>query len=201
MSYNGFDPNTSLDTFRLNMSGIQPPHSYSADFISPNSIALSTYPDLVQLPSRDITVLDYEPYGYGFKIPTSASNGQLLCSFIILDDWGTDNGVLRYFENWIELIQNINEYGQPSTPIASYDHSFGYCSISFYKNKQLTNEYISTQIYPTSITPIEFSAAASGYTTFNVLFEVRNMYSNGDYSTTLNLNSSQNQTMQFLLGL
>ena len=42
--------------------------------------------------------------------------------------------ILKYFENWIELIQNINEYGQPSTPIASYDHSFGFCSISFYKN-------------------------------------------------------------------
>ena len=189
MSYNGFNPNTSLDTFRLNMTGIQPPHSYFAQFISPNDKLLSTYPDLIQLPSKDITVLDYEPYGYGFKIPTAASNGQLLCSFILLQPMS----VLRYFEDWIELIQNINEYGQPSTPVASYDHSFGFCSISFYKNKTLTNEYISTQIYPTSITPIEFSAAASGYTTFNVLFEVRNMYSNGDYSTTANINSSQSQ--------
>ena len=189
MSYNGFNPNTSLDTFRLNMTGIQPPHSYFAQFISPNDKSLRTYPDLVQLPSKDITVLDYEPYGYGFKIPTAASNGQLLCSFILLQPMS----VLRYFEDWIELIQNINEYGQPSTPVASYDHSFGFCSISFYKNKTLTNEYISTQIYPTSITPIEFSAAASGYTTFNVLFEVRNMYSNGDYSTTANINSSQSQ--------
>ena len=190
MSYNGFNPNTSLDTFRLNMTGIQPPHSYFAEFISPNDKSLSTYPDLIQLPSKDITVLDYEPYGYGFKIPTAASNGQLLCSFILLQPMS----VLRYFEDWIELIQNINEYGQPSTPVASYDHSFGFCSISFYKNKTITNEYISTQIYPTSITPIEFSAAASGYTTFNVLFEVRNMYSNGDYSTTVNINSSQSQS-------
>ena len=189
MSYNGFTPNTSLDKFRVNMTRIQPPHSYSAFFMSPNSQSLSTYPDMIQFPSRDITVLDYEPYGYGFKIPTAASNGQLLCSFILLQPMS----VLRYFEDWIELIQNINEYGQPSTPVASYDHSFGFCSISFYKNKTLTNEYISTQIYPTSITPIEFSAAASGYTTFNVLFEVRNMYSNGDYSTTANINSSQSQ--------
>ena len=189
MSYNGFNPNTSLDTFRWEMTRIQPPHSYSAFFMSPNSQSLSTYPDMIQFPSRDITVLDYEPYGYGFKIPTAAANGQLLCSFILLQPMS----VLRYFEDWIELIQNINEYGQPSTPVASYDHSFGFCSISFYKNKTITNEYISTQIYPTSITPIEFSAAASGYTTFNVLFEVRNMYSNGDYSTTANINSSQSQ--------
>ena len=179
MSYNGFNPNTSLDTFRLNMTGIQPPHSYFAEFISPNDKSLSTYPDLIQLPSKDITVLDYEPYGYGFKIPTAASNGQLLCSFILLQPMS----VLRYFEDWIELIQNINEYGQPSTPVASYDHSFGFCSISFYKNKQLTNQYISSQIYPIGMTPIEFSAAATGYTTFNVLFEVRNMYSNGNYSS------------------
>ena len=190
MSYNGFYPNTSLDTFRLNMTAIQPPHSYFAEFISPNDKLLSTYPDLIQLPSKDITVLDYEPYGYGFKIPTSASNGQLLCSFILLQPMS----VLRYFEDWIELIQNINEYGQPSTPVASYDHSFGFCSISFYKNKTITNEYISTQIYPTSITPIEFSAAASGYTTFNVLFEVRNMYSNGDYSLTVDADITQIQT-------
>ncbi len=190
MSYNGFYPDTSLDTFRLNMTRIQPPHSYFAEFISPNDKLLSTYPDLIQLPSKDITVLDYEPYGYGFKIPTAASNGQLLCSFILLQPMS----VLRYFEDWIELIQNINEYGQPSTPVASYDHSFGFCSISFYKNKTITNEYISTQIYPTSITPIEFSAAASGYTTFNVLFEVRNMYSNGDYSLSVDADITQIQT-------
>ena len=104
MSYNGFTPNTSLDKFRVNMTGIQPPHSYSAFFMSPNSQSLSTYPDMIQFPSRDITVLDYEPYGYGFKIPTAAANGQLLCSFILLEPMS----VLHYFENWIELIQNIN---------------------------------------------------------------------------------------------
>lgn len=183
MSYKGFIPQTTLDAFRYNMTGIQPPHSYSATFISPNSKVLNTYPDMIQLPSKEIVTLDYEPYGYAFKIPTAASNGQLLCSFILLDNWGGDNSVLGYFEEWMELIQNINEFGRPSTPIASYVDSVGYCSISFYKNKQLTNQYISSQIYPIGMTPIEFSAAATGYTTFNVLFEVRNMYSNGNYSS------------------
>ena len=174
MSYNGFIRETTLDAFRYNMTGIQPPHSYSAKFISPNNKVLNTYPDMIQLPSKEIVTLDYEPYGYGFKIPTAASNGQLLCSFILLQPMS----VLRYFEDWIELIQNINKFGRKSAPIASYDDSVGYCSISFYKNKYLSNRYISSQIYPVAMTPIEFSAASTGYTTFNVLFEVRNMYSN-----------------------
>ncbi len=189
MSYNNFDTNTSLDTFRLNMTGIQPPHSYFAKFISPNSEEISTYPDLIQLPSRDITVIDYEPYGYGFKLPTAASTGELLCSFILLNP----ANVLTYFENWLEFIQNINTFGKPSTPIASYDHSIGLCYIELYKNKQKTRKYVSADCYPTSITPIEFSASASGYTTFNVIFEVRNMYQDLDFSTTLNVNSSQIQ--------
>lgn len=190
MSYNGFNPNTSLDAFRLNMTGIQPPHSYSALFMSPNSKSLSTYPDMIQFPSRDITVLDYEPYGYGFKIPTAAANGQLLCSFILLEPMSA----LHYFENWIELIQNINELGKASTPVASYDHVIGACYITFFKNKVPTAKYFSQFIYPTSITPIEFSASASGYTTFNVLFDVRNMYLHKDFSTTVNANITQSQS-------
>lgn len=190
MSYDGFEYDTNLDTFRFDMTRIQPPHSYSAFFVSPNSQSLSTYPDMIQFPSRDITVLDYEPYGYGFKLPTSASNGQLLCSFILLEPMS----VLHYFENWMELIQNINELGKKSTPVASYDHAIGACYIYFTKNKQPTARYFSEYIYPTSITPIEFSAAASGYTTFNVLFDVRNLYLDKDYSVTVNANITQSQS-------
>ena len=87
MSYPNFGISTSLDTFRELMTGIQPPHSYAIEFISPVGY-MATYPDLIQLPDRSLETLPYDPaYGQGFELPTHGGSGKMLCSFILLDDW------------------------------------------------------------------------------------------------------------------
>lgn len=153
------------------MTGIQPPHSYAIEFISPVGY-MATYPDLIQLPDRSLETLPYDPaYGQGFELPTHGGSGKMLCSFILLDDWK----VRRFFEQWMTYTQPFADKGFKGLPILSYEKIAQTATVYFYKNKQITKKYRSKEVYPIEMTPIEFSAGASGYTTFNVLFYVRNM--------------------------
>lgn len=180
MSYPSFGYNTSLDTFRQNMTGLQPPHNYAVEFVTEFGY-LSTYPDMIQFPDRSIQILNYDPaYGQGFEIPVHGGSGKMLCSFILLDDWK----VRAFFEKWMAYIQPFTDYGGQSNPISSYKDCIGESTITFLKNNQITKEYRSMEVYPIEMTPIEFSAGASGYTTFNILFYVRNMRAGNSQSVS-----------------
>ena len=193
MSYRGFNiETTDLDLFRSNMSNFQPPHSYSMElqYTGMPESAIKVYPDLIQLPDTTMQTMEYSPWGFPVQLPVHGQTGQLLASFILLDDWG----VKHYLEEWMEHIQNISEPGQLSKAPSSYFQSIGQCNIMFYKNRKPTREYYSDEIYPISMTPVEFSASSSGYTTFTVLFYVRNLFSVGDFSTTVTVNATNRQT-------
>lgn len=189
MSYNNFNPNTNLETFRSNMTNLQPPNKYMVQFFKAGLGLISVYPDSITLPSIEVQPMEYAVWGNPVLIPITTLTGDMTVSFILLDDWK----IRQYFENWLKMIQEPSFPGAVTPAPSAYENAYGSGTVTFYNNSK-PKKYNIPECYPLNLTPVEFSASSSGYTIFTVVFYTRNIQADINFGTTVNI--QQNQTTQ-----
>lgn len=183
----------NIETFRTKMSKLQSPNRYSISFSNPKHEWLAVYPDSILLPEMAIATVAHSPWGHPTKIPVHGVCGDLIVSFIMLEDWS----IRTYFEDWMNFTHNISEFGQPNAAPQAYQYSLGHAMISFYgsSDQYISQQYVINELYPTSVPPIEFASSSTGYNVFSVVFYVRSMANvTKDRSTTANITVRQNQS-------
>jgi len=176
MSYEG-SSNANIDSFRTGMQRLQPPNRYSIT-LDHNAIGIfKSYPDGIVIPDRNIETLPYTPTGYTRQIPIHGTTGQLLVSFIMLNNMA----FISYIERWIKYIAGTSQYSYAQDAslqtVRLYDECIGTVMITMNsaRTNSITKKYISDEVYPLSIQPIEMAAASTGYLTCNVIFYVRGL--------------------------
>lgn len=166
---------TTIDQFRANIvvkGGFQAQSRYYIQITPPLALggqSIVAYPEAIQFPEKNITVITDELFTMPRRIPVSSDMGDILLSFIIYQDWKER----KFFETWMDRILN-HPIGSRHPGVRAYYSSVGAMNIVFTGNNNLPNHtYSFTEVMPNSLSPIAFDADSFGRISFQVLLSAR----------------------------